>query len=141
MNDFWNWAKISSKEYSERSYGNKIEEFFYPRWDELIKYAKNIVDNQNTSDEMIDSLLTIMAIDNEREELLDFISNYANNSYIYQLIKRGATHVQPQARYQIVELIKRHPNKIGIQALKSLINDPFIFVSKRAINTLNELTM
>ena len=71
LKDFWKWANKSSEEYGKSGMNQNKGEFEddFPLFENLITYAKTIVDNNEIEPNLIDDLLNIMALDNESEYL------------------------------------------------------------------------
>lgn len=107
LNGFWEWAGISPEYYANESTEclNGSPEYYYPQFDQLIEYAQNIIRHDSMSKENVDDLLTIMALDNEAEDVLDYLSSHASQEQIERIAFCGKNHIQPNARWQIAELV------------------------------------
>ena len=53
-------------------------EFMFPKWEELIKNIKYYISQGTDDEDIIDDILTVMALDNESENVLDDIVENAN---------------------------------------------------------------
>jgi hypothetical protein len=114
-------------------------EYDFPKYGELMEYAQAIVDNNLMSDKDIDDLLTVLALDNEGENLLDYIEDYSSNEQIERITERGVLHIQYNARWQLAEIIyRRRPNEYA-KWLNLLKNDKDSYVRQRARNVIDLL--
>ena len=77
LKHFWEWLPISYEEYAvdglSQLSGNCEDDF--PLFSELLVSAESIVKNEYIDNEHIDDLLTIMALDNEAEHVLELIES------------------------------------------------------------------
>lgn len=134
LQDFWEWANISAEAYAKGMICKSVfEELEYPNWLELIGYAKAIIDFTSATPDAIDTLMTIMAIDNEREEILDYLSYECDNSeFIQTVVAFGCYHLQPNARWQVAELAGRRKPAHYHEYLRTLSKDTNEYVRRRA---------
>ena len=147
MNDlisqFWLWMEKnfgkSPKEYAEKGMNQNHGEFedAFPLFAECITYAKYIVDSDTLEADKLDDLLTIMAFDNESENVLEYIEEKSYGKQVQRIIELGVTHIQMGARWQIAELIYRTNDPNAEKLLNVLKNDPHEYVSRRAENCLS----
>jgi len=141
LEDFWKWSGITPEQYAndsralERCIG--MLEFDYPNYPELIQYGKDIINRRSISIQQMDDLLTILAIDNEDEDILDYIVDHLSLSNLLQCIKQGINHIQPNARWQLAEIISRRKPLNARIYLEKLCCDSNDYVRKRARNVLN----
>ncbi len=135
LNEFWTWAKCTPAEYADR--GGEWE-FDFPKFHDLIEYAFSLI-GKEISDEEYDDLLMILALDNEVENVLDFLAYNCKGEQLKQIIARGMIYPQPNTRWQIAELLYRTRPEGYIEILQKLTNDPHPYVRKRAGNILNYL--
>ena len=143
LNEFWKWLKKTPEEYaaSGLEYVNNCMEFDYPQFEELKKSAIQIVDKNIMNGEAIYNLLTIMALDNESENILDYLEDNSSNEQLQMIIEIGMTHIQPEARWQLAELIYRRLPRDHINYLLALTNDDNAYVKKRAQNCIEQLNI
>ena len=91
LEKFWKWFGKTPEEHAtcdiEYIYGNM--EYDYPYFDELEKYAFKVVDNDIIEYDEIYDLITIMALDNESENVLDYIEDYSSNTQIEKIVEIG----------------------------------------------------
>lgn len=142
LKEFWEWLPVSYEEYSEKGISqlNGNYEDNFPKINELIEYAKKIVDDNLTSDNDMDDLLTIMGIDNEAEEIMEYIEENSSGEQIKRLIYIGINHPLHDARWQVAELLYRRKPQRYAEFLKILSSDSNMYVRKRAMNCLELLS-
>ena len=142
LKQFWKWLPVSYEEYSKKGitqiHGNYEDNF--PKINELIEHGKKIVDDNLTSDNDIDDLLTIMGIDNEAEEIMEYIEENSSDEQINRLIYIGINHPLYNARWQVAELLYRRKPQRYAEFLKILSSDSNMYVRKRAMNCLELLS-
>ncbi|MBO7196470.1 MAG: hypothetical protein J6V80_03965 [Clostridia bacterium] len=138
---FWEWISISYEEYAidgiSQSSDNCEDDF--PLFSELLAYAESIVKNEHIDNEQIDDLLTIMALDNETEYVLDLIESDSSEKQIHHILICGIAHPLYEARWQLAELIYRRKPDNYLSLLQTLSNDAHPYVQKRAINCINRI--
>ena len=130
---FWHWIQLSPNQYAELSRKRDLEEFLFPQWNDLINETEKAICTL-PSEEAIDQILTVMAFDNECEDVLDYIVSNGTDAFIAQLLKIGVHYCQPHARWQCAELIRKRCPENGRKYLYELAKDPDEYVRKRAIN-------
>ncbi|MBP5780095.1 MAG: hypothetical protein J6X34_02535 [Clostridia bacterium] len=111
----------------------------FPLWDAMIAETVDLINGSVEDEISIDGILTAMALDNETEDILNYIAENGSESFICRLIERGAVHLQPHARWQCAELIKRRKPSNGRKMLSILLSDRDEYVRKRAQNAVCEL--
>lgn len=139
--EFWNWLGMSPSHYAEitkndSGYKNDLEEYMFPQWAELMDKAESIINEGLTDEDSLEFILISMAIDNEEENILDYISRNGNEKFIIALVNKGIRYYQSHSRWQIAELLGRRHLKGWKSFLQILINDSDLYVSKRAQNIL-----
>ena len=136
--DFWQWAGVTPEEYDKNGLYNLTgkEEFDYPHYDLLIDSAKRLINKNIVTNEDIDVFLTVMALDNEAEELLDYIVSNISSIRAKEVVVRGMQHIQSQARWQVAEIAYRLKIEGYLDYLRFLGKDPNDYVRKRAKNCL-----
>lgn len=140
LNSFWNWIHLTPQAYaviSRKQEAQELEEYMFPFWQTMISETINLINESPTSEMAIDSILTVMAIDNETEDILDYIAQNGSKPFICRLIETGVVHLQPHARWQCAELVRRCKPANGDTILSKLLSDPDDYVRKRARNALN----
>lgn len=137
LNSFWKWIHLTPQLYAIASRTKDLAEYMFPSWDKMISEAINLVKMSPTDESTIDSILTAMAIDNETEDILDFIVQNCSESFINKLIEVGVVHCQPHARWQCAELIRRRRPSNVDKLLPILLSDSDDYVAKRAKNAMN----
>lgn len=75
LKHFWEWLPTSYEEYAVNGLSqlNGSFEDDFPLFSDLLAYAELIVKNEYIDNEHINDLLTIMALDNEAEHILELI--------------------------------------------------------------------
>ena len=141
LETFWKWFGITPQQYASNFdfvalTGGK-EPFDYPQYPTLIQYAKDIINSFVISDEQMDDLLTILALDNEDEDILDYIVDHLPPKHFHLFIVMGLVHLQPHARWQLTEFIVRRKPKNAKEYLEKLCNDLDDYVRRRAFNAMN----
>ncbi|WP_394353952.1 HEAT repeat domain-containing protein [Adhaeribacter swui] len=134
---FWQWAEMSPEDYSKnRGYGEW--EGLYPGWKELEKAIDEAIFklNEHFDYKTAEILIQALAIDNEAEGVLEKIEGRLKNykDFIELVIKSN----QPEARWQIAELLGRINLKNRDEILSNLIiEDEDNYVKRRALLSLN----
>lgn len=138
LKDFWEWFQKTPEQYAmcELQYIYNHMEYDYPEYQALIDFATQVVDNNTKNEDDIYDLLTIMALDNESENILDYIEDNSTDEQIQIIIKLGMSHLQPHARWQIAELLYRRKPKDYLCNLIILSIDNNSYVSQRALNCI-----
>lgn len=116
-----------------------LEEYFFPKWEELKNIAYNLIDSEKSDSNSLDMVLLIMALDNEEEYITDYLADKdtgddfnCSDKYIEMLSKRAITFPQPHARWQIAEVLRRRKTKDSLSLLQELMQDNNEYVKKRA---------
>lgn len=139
--DFWKWADITPEDYAIRGIPLISDKapFNYPLYDKLIAYAEQLLQNKNLTREELSDFLTIMALDNETEDILDYATDKATESQLQQILRYGVNFSQFEARWQLAELAYRRRPKGYLKYLRTLYCDTNSYVRKRARNCLEYL--
>lgn len=137
---FWEWSKTTPEKYAVQRKPGEWETD-YPNWDAIYEATEYTLDHISSDADIkfeIDQILTAMAIDNEVENILLLLET--KTKIIDEVILHGCKHIQPQARWQIAELIKRtHSNKHIEILIDMILNDNDNYVKRRALVSLIEL--
>ncbi len=139
--DFWKWANITPEEYAIKGIPLTDEKapFNYPLYDKLITYAERLLQNKKLTEEELSDFLTIMALDNETEDILDYATDNATEAQLQQILQYGMNFSQPEARWQLAELAYRRRPREYLDYLWTLYCDTNSYVRKRAKNCLEYL--
>ena len=139
LEQFWKWSNRTFDEYARIGMNQNKGEYEdqFPLFDEMIAYARTVVDNVVTDDSDLDDLLTIMALDNEAETVLDYVEGNSTADQFDKIIALGLKHVQPHARWQIAELLYRRKPKNYMELLYVLSQDEHPSVRQRAQNYIH----
>ena len=141
LDEFWKWLGKTPEEYARDGleYVYDHMEFDFPNFSTFWNFAIEIVDKNMNSDKDIYDLLTILAIDNEGENVLEYIEDNSSVEQVEKIIEIGVSHLQPEARWQLTELLyTRHPDNY-MDYLTKLSNDEHWYVRKRAKNCIEYL--
>jgi len=141
LQDFWAWAEITPEEYAKNGIDLLSEKapFNYPNFDFLIEYCCESIQKDFLTDKEIDDILTIMALDNETQDVLDMLEKKLPQQFEQRLIHIGLKHLQHEARWQLAELIYRRQPEGYEKYLRILAKDEHAYVQKRAKNALSYL--
>ena len=88
----------------------------------------------------MDCLLTMMALDDETEDVLDCLTAQGDELLISVLTHAGLRSIFPQARWQCAELLGRRSIPDGMALLRQYANDRDAYVAKRARNAMKAIT-
>ena len=143
ISDFWEWLNMTPDQYAQNGIDTltNTEESDYPHFEDLINYAQTIIDQIECSDEELEDVLLIMALDNEDEDVLDYIQTHCSESRLERLIRLGISYYQPEARWQIALLICRRKISNAKELLELLSHDIHPYVRRRALNCLNSMLL
>lgn len=134
---FWEWIQMTPQLYAIESMRQPdLEEYMFPLWDEMYYKTVELIDSNTMDKDAMDFILTAMALDNETEDILNYITENASTPFISGLISLGVDHMQPNARWQCAELIRRRKPPNGDIVLKQLLLDSVEYVVKRAKNAI-----
>jgi hypothetical protein len=149
LSKFWGWAKISFEEYIANVLPPAARqpewEGEYPDWSQLEKAATSLITALNnglvyTRDDLRD-ILTVVAIDNESENLQQFIVvTVTDFKLLRDLVNEAYSFESFHARWQMVETIResRIDNKVAY--LESfIVKDTDKYVQRRALIALSDL--
>ena len=138
LTDFWEWANLTPEDYAREGIPLTSEKapFNYPLYDNLITYAERLLQNHNLTEAELSDFLTIMALGNENEDILDDAVSHATESQLEQILSYGVNFLQFEARWQLAELAYRRKPKGYLQYLQTLSCDCHSYVRKRAGNCL-----
>lgn len=131
--EFWAWLGISRQEYLRRSVSVEFEEYMFPKWSFLINETFHAISREDMC--IIPSIMEVMALDNESENVLDYLSENATSSFLDNIYMRLPECSFHHARWQGAELIQRRPTTVGKEILYCLISDENSYVKKRAQNS------
>ena len=87
----------------------------------------------------MDCLLTMMALDDETEDVLDYLTAQGSPLLIVSLTYIGLHSIFPQARWQCAELIGRRSIPDRVALLRQYAKDRDAYVAKRAGNVLEAI--
>lgn len=136
---FWEWASMAPDTYNdERGLGEwEIE---YPGWDELYKAATEAFEllNKEFNHDLAQQLVYALAIDNESGLVLEKVEDKLESKL--RFVKKVINSDQPQARWQIAELLGNTEVEDREKLLVNLINrDNDKYVIRRALMSLDKV--
>ena len=139
LKEFWEWLPVSYDEYAtsgvlQSSIG--CEENF-DHFNQLLIYAESIIRSDKVDAESINDLLSILALDNEMESILELIVERSSKKQLQSIIFHGIKHPLYHARWQLAEIIYRRKPKCYKEHLYALSQDSHPYVKKRSMNCLN----
>jgi hypothetical protein len=141
LKDFWEWSKTPPESYAEYGFDKNsgVFEDDFPLFDELCEYAKKLVDNNSLELIAINDLLEILAIDNESENVIEYIEENSSEDQLNLIIANGIIHRFYHTRWQIAELIFRRQPDNAKEKISELLIDNHSYVRKRAKNLIDLL--
>ena len=140
ITEFWLWLNISKEEYmsmSEKQESSNYvdyEEYMFPFWEDLIDEIRNEIDDEKLDLQSIDKILTVMALDNENEDVLDYIVDNASDEYVEYIVQNGSDCLYYNARWQLAEILGRRKTRNWKELIAFLLSDKNPYVAKRANN-------
>lgn len=142
LENFWAWAGMTPEEYAGKDGfdGGLVTEFDYSHFEECLNAAKDAIRKPILSEEDIDGVLTVLALDNENEEVLDEMTDAVNPALVLPLCEAGVRHRQAEARWQIAEWIYRVRPSGYRSYLRILAEDAHPYVRRHAKNALDYLS-
>lgn len=139
LQSFWKWFNITPGQYAREDMF--VDELEFPQFAELISTCEKLIKIGIFTDGIIDDILTIMAIDNEAEDILNVVVDTISDKDLKKFIALGVNHIQPNTRWQIAELIYRRRPVNAMEYLVILSKDNNAYVRKRALNCINYLKL
>lgn len=139
---YWKWSSISESKYSQDEWIIDSQEWEYPNWSKLMELALKAIsniENGEYSKELAEDLLTVMALDNEDERLLDECEFMLSDKALEYVVRRALKHRQWEARWQVAELLGRKNDIFWENFLLEFINDSNKYVQRRALISLSKL--
>jgi HEAT repeat protein len=137
--NFWEWAGMTPETYTEQR-GVGEWEADYPGWDRLHKAAKEALEQLNLefNHDLAQLLVYALAIDNEAGVVLKSVEEKLENKL--RFVRKAVYSNQPQARWQMAELIGNMEVEGGEKMLLHLINsEDDKYVKRRALMSLNKI--
>ena len=136
---FWEWANMTPDTYNEQR-GLGEWEADYPEWDALYKAANEALEeiNREFNHDVAQLLVYALAIDNEAGVVLKSVEENLEDKL--RFIRKGVFSSQPQARWQMAELLSRVEVEGREKMLLHLIkSEPDKYVIRRALMSLNKV--
>ncbi len=136
---FWDWAKMTPATYNEER-GLGEWEMEYPGWEELYKAADEVIEllNKEFNHDLAQQLVYALAIDNESGTILQKVDDKLESKL--RFVRKAIFSDQPQARWQIAELLGNTEVEDREKLLVNLINrDKEKYVIRRALMSLEKV--
>ncbi len=135
---FWEWANMTPDTYNEnRGLGEWEAE--YPGWDALYKAANDALEqlNQEFNHDLAQLLVYALAIDNEAGVVLKSVEEKLETPL--RFVRKAVFSDQPQAKWQMAELLGNVDVEGREKMLLQLINSEDKYVVRRALLSLNKV--
>lgn len=135
VQEFWVWTQLPAAQWNKADISKlPVQPEEFPGLSAMRSCCISRI-NTPLSEEDLDKFLLCMAVDNEDEEILDACIETGTAEFIGAVVRAGARHPQPMARWQMAELLRRElPNREDL--LARLSRDADAYVRKRAENVL-----
>ncbi|WP_299820638.1 HEAT repeat domain-containing protein [uncultured Pontibacter sp.] len=136
---FWDWAGMTPDTYTE-SRGLGEWEIDYPNWEDLYKAANEALTllNKEFNHDLAQLLVYALAIDNESGTILEKVDEKLDSKL--RFVKKAINSDQPQARWQVAELLGNTEVEDREKLLINLINrDKDKYVKRRALLSLSKI--
>ncbi|MEJ8802178.1 HEAT repeat domain-containing protein [Pontibacter sp. H249] len=134
--NFWEWAGMTPDNYSENR-GLGEWEAAYPNWDEIYLAVDEVIEllNKEFNHDLAQLLVYALAIDNESGTVLQRVADKLESKL--RFVKKAINSDQPQARWQVAELLGNIQVEDQEKLLVNLINrDKDKYVRRRALLSL-----
>ena len=136
INRFFEWSNTTYYEYEKNKRLNTDEPpFYFPDFVMLRTECEKKI-NSEMNDQEMDLFLIGMALDNEAEIILDSCKDIGTEAFLARLVQKGCQHPQPDARWQIAELLRCRNIPSRQEYLLHLCGDTNEYVRRRASNSL-----
>ncbi|MCP2043946.1 HEAT repeat domain-containing protein [Pontibacter sp. HSC-36F09] len=136
--NFWEWANMTPDTYNnERGLGEW--EAGYPGWEALYKAANEALEqlNQEFNHDLAQQLVYALAIDNEAGVVLKIVEEKLADPL--RFVRKAIFSDQPQARWQMAELLGHMEVEGREKMLLQLIEGEDKYVVRRALLSLNKV--
>lgn len=139
LQEFYLWAGKTPEEYNEQGFNQNKGEFEedFPRFYVLTDKAKQAIDENVTDEDVLRDVLTVMGLDNESENLLEYIEEHSTEEQLSLLIKQGLLHADSNVRWQTALLLSRRKPQGFERELRKLAQDTHAYVRTRAREEIN----
>lgn len=142
LDEFWSWAGTTREAYERNSSSFWIEDVcLYPEWDKILRLTGELIADLETnpnSEAKIEAVLTVMALNNEDQDILDRCEEGLHGEAARQVIRRGAVFHAYETRWQIAEWIRRSGQAEWNGILEMLLKDDHNYVQRRALLAMAE---
>lgn len=140
IHNLWHWLKMTPRQYAECCGMGDPEPYMFPEWEKMLDETFSLIERSRLSTADTECLLTMMALDDENEDILDCLTALGDELLISGLTHAGLRSIFPQARWQCAELLGRRSIPDGMVLLRQYANDRDAYVAKRARNAMRAIT-
>ena len=140
IHNLWHWLKMTPRQYAECCGTGDPEPYMFPEWEKMLDEVCSLIKRGGLFPADMDCLLTMMALDDETEDVLDCLTVQGDELLISVLTHAGLHSIFPQARWQCAELLGRRSIPDGMALLRQYANDRNAYVAKRARNAMKAIT-
>ena len=140
IHNLWHWLKMTPRQYAECCGTGDQEPYIFPEWEKMLDEVCSLIKRGGLFPADMDCLLTMMALDDETEDVLDCLTAQGDELLISVLTHAGLRSIFPQARWQCAELLGRRSIPDGMALLRQYANDRDAYVTKRARNAMKAIT-
>lgn len=135
----WHWLEMTPYQYAEHHGKEPPQPYMFSEWRKMLDEAFSLIRQDWLSSIDMDCLLTMMALDDETEDVLDYLTAQGSPLLIVSLTYIGLHSIFPQARWQCAELIGRRSIPDRVALLRQYAKDRDAYVAKRAGNVLEAI--
>jgi len=142
LEQFWKWEGLTLEDYENGKKQFIQDECFYPNWNKLVEYSDKTIEILREgvkSLALINSLLELIAIDNEGEITMEKCEELLETEAIEWIAEAAICFPMCDARWQIAELLGRSNNEICYRYLLVFIEDENKYVQRRALISLGRI--
>lgn len=134
LKEFFKWANKTPQEYAQHGMNQNLGEFEedFPGFYVLTDKAKQAIDENVTDEDVLCDVLTVMALDNESEGILEYICDESSEQQVQTLVAQGLTHPCYHTRWLLALLLSRRKPHGFEQDLRKLAQDKHPYVRMRA---------
>ena len=140
IHNLWHWLKMTPRQYAECCGTGDPEPYMFPEWEKMLDEVCSLIKRGGLFPADMDCLLTMMALDDETEDVLDCLTARGDELLISVLTHAGLRSIFPQARWQCAKLLGRRSIPDGMALLRQYANDRDAYVTKRARNAMKAIT-
>lgn len=98
IHNLWHWLKMTPRQYAECCGTEDPEPYMFPEWEKMLDEVCSLIKRGGLFPADMDYLLTMMALDDETEDVLDCLTAQGDELLISVLTHAGLRSIFPQAR-------------------------------------------